>query len=190
LAGTPNVGKDDINQEQFDELLRWLDPNRDKAAARYEWIRRRLVKIFVSRGSHTPEELVDNTINRVARKLPEVRGAYVGEPAHYFCSVASYIWRESLRKDKASAVAPPTPLMPSVEDERDYACLEKCLEELSKSDRDLAIAYYQQEKNAKIDNRKRLAEQMGLAMNALRLRAFRIRASLLKCVELCRSASG
>ena len=188
MASSPNSG--DITQEEFDALLDWLSSDREKAAAQYEWIRRRLIKIFVSRGSHTPEELADATINRVTRKLPEIRDTYVGEPAHYFCGVASYIWRESLRKDKPPAVAPTTASTPTAEEERDYACLEKCLDKLPQSDRDLAIAYYQQEKHAKIDHRKNLAEQMGIPINALRIRACRIRSGLLKCVELCRAETG
>jgi DNA-directed RNA polymerase specialized sigma24 family protein len=190
LRSTPNPGADDITQEQFDQLLLWLNPDREEAAAKYEWIRRRLIKIFVSRGSHTPEELADLTVNRVAQKLPEIRDSYVGDPANYFCRVASFIWLESLRKERAPTVAPAPPSIPSEEEERDYACLEKCLNELSQFDRDLVIAYYQEEKNVKIDHRKKLAEQMGWAMNALRLRAFRVRASLFKCVELCRSETG
>ena len=190
MKGTPNSGADEINQEQFDRLLNWLNPDREKAAAQYEWIRKRLIKIFVSRGSTTPEELADNTINRVARKLPEIQGSYVGEPSHYFCGVASYIFRESLRKEKLPAVMPPNRSLPSEDDERDYACLEKCLQELPQLERDLVVGYYQQEKHAKIDHRKKLAEQLSLAMNALRIRACRIRAGLLKCVELCRSESG
>ena len=190
LASLPNSGADDITQDQFDQLLDWLNPDRQKAAEQYEWIRKRLIKIFVSRGSHIPEELADQTINRVARKLPEIRSTYVGEPACYFSGVASFIWRESLRKEKLPAVTLPTPANPTDDQERDYLCLEKCLSELPASDRDLAVAYYQQEKHAKIDHRKKLAEQLGLAMNALRIRACRIRASLLKCVEVCRSEGG
>jgi DNA-directed RNA polymerase specialized sigma24 family protein len=187
LASTPNSGADDITQEQFDQLLQWLNPDRQEAAAQYEWIRKRLIKIFVSRGSYNPEELADTTINRVARKLPEIRESYVGEPANYFSGVASFIWQESLRKEKPRAVTAPRPVPPSEDEERDYLCLERCLNNLPKPERELALAYYQQEKHAKIDHRRKLAEQMGLAINALRIRACRIRANLFACVELCRA---
>ena len=187
LTTPPNLGPDEINQQQFDRLLGWLDPDREKAAAKYESIRKRLIKIFVSRGSSTAEELADITINRVARKLPEIQAGYVGEPAHYFCGVASYVFRESLRKDRLPSVGPPTPDPADEDDERDYACLEKCMDKLPAHDRDLVAAYYQLEKHAKIDNRKRLAERLGMGMNALRIRACRIRAVLLECVERCRS---
>jgi DNA-directed RNA polymerase specialized sigma24 family protein len=181
----PQSQPDDLNQPQFDELLAWLDHDREKAGATYEWIRKRLIKIFVSRGSSTPEELADRTINRVAKKLPEIRANYVGNPAHYFSGVASNIFRESLRKEKAPVLMMPKTSQPDEDDERNYECLEKCMEKLAAGDRDLVLAYYQQEKQAKIDRRKRLAEQLGLGMNALRIRACRIRASLQECVERC-----
>lgn len=190
LKRYPNPGGDEINQEQFDQLLEWLDPDRNRAAARYEWIRRRLIKIFVSRACHSPEELADATINRVARKLPEIRASYVGDPSHYFCGVASYILREWLRRERVPAIVPPNPSAPREDEERDFACLEKCLRRLPQQDRDLVVAYYQEEKHAKIDHRKKLAQQMGLALNALRIRACRIRAHLSECVELCRSEGG
>jgi len=49
----------DINQEQFDRLLCWLDSDWEKAGAEYERIRKGLIKIFVSRGSRIPEDLAD-----------------------------------------------------------------------------------------------------------------------------------
>jgi DNA-directed RNA polymerase specialized sigma24 family protein len=177
---------DDINQEAFDQLLAWLHPDREKSAERYEWIRKRLIKIFSSRGSHTPDDLADATINRVAKKLSEVLADYQGEPAHYFQRVANYIWLEHLRNNKHPAVVPPLHIHDE-QDEADFECLEKCLAELPASDRALVLAYYEHEKTAKIDHRKKLAEQLGLALNALRIRACRIRASLLNCLELCRS---
>src|SRR5262245_24433202 len=122
LGSTPNPGADDITQEQFDQLLHWLNPDRQEAAAQYEWIRKRLIKIFVSRGSYNPEELADITINRVARILPGIRDSYVGEPANYFSGVASFIWQESLRKEKPRAVTAPRPVPPSEDEERDYMC--------------------------------------------------------------------
>ena len=185
---SPNQRGDSISQGEFDRLLQWLDPDREKSGIRYESIRKRLIKIFVCRGSAIPEELADQTINRVARKLPEIQATYSGEPANYFCGVASNIFRESLRKDKAPAVTPPQSAPPDADDERDYACLEKCIEKLPELERDLVISYYQQEKHAKIDNRKKLAERLGLGLNALRIRACHIRAGLRECVEQCRRA--
>ena len=95
----------DINQEQFDRLLCWLDSDWEKAGAEYERIRKGLIKIFVSRGSRIPEDLADKTIDRVAYKLSAVQKQYFGDAAHYFSSVADYIFLETLRTEKAPAIS-------------------------------------------------------------------------------------
>ena len=180
---------DEISQEQFDQLLDWLDPDRQTAGSRYEWIRKRLIKIFVCRGSGTPEELADKTINRVARKLPEIRPTYSGDPANYFAGVAGNIFRESLRKGRIPAIGMPAAAPPDESEERVRTCFERCLAELPADDRDLVLSYYQQDKQAKIDHRKDLAAGLGLGMNALRIRACRIRSNLQECVERCTAAT-
>ena len=50
----------------------------------------------------------------------------------------------------------------------------------------LILQYYGADKQAKIDLRKQLAEELGLNLNTLRLRALRIREGLQKCIENCR----
>jgi len=191
LPTTYSPDPDEITQEQFEQLLGWLDPDREKAGLRYEWIRRRLIKIFVCRGSAIPEELADRTINRVARKLSEIRSTYVGEPANYFGGVASNIFREALKKAKLPSIGMPAPGPPTAGDreERMRDCFEKCVAQLSAADRDLVVSYYQQEKQAKIDHRKDLAARLGLGINALRIRACRIRSHLQDCVEQCITAT-
>jgi dihydroneopterin aldolase len=62
----------ELSQETFDALLAWLDSDRDQAAMKYEKIRRALIKIFTGRACVEPEDLADETINRVARKLKEI----------------------------------------------------------------------------------------------------------------------
>jgi hypothetical protein len=52
-------------------------------------------------------------------------------------------------------------------------------------DQRIARQYYEQEKRAKIDRRRKLAEELGITLNALRIKAFRIRAALQECVENC-----
>jgi DNA-directed RNA polymerase specialized sigma24 family protein len=176
-----------IDQEQFDQLLQWLDPDRESAGNKYEGIRKRLIKLFVCKGSTNPEELSDRTINRVARKIPEILPNYIGDPVNYFCGVANNIFRESFREVKSSVVLPPDPVaFHNEEEELDLICLEKCMDKLPQAHRDLLIGYYSQEKKAKIDCRRELAEARGVGLNALRIRACRIRADLQKCVEGCR----
>jgi DNA-directed RNA polymerase specialized sigma24 family protein len=179
VVSTPtplNSAGEGITQEEFDRLLGWFNADRQTAGEKYEWIRKRLIKIFVCRGSNIAEELADRTINRVIRKLPEIQPTYVGDPAHYFVAVAQKIWLESIKRKQAPAVGMPT-LAPADDDGR-YATLEKCLEQLTDEDRDLVLSYYQGEGQARIEHRKMLAARLGMGMNALRIKAYRIRSEL------------
>lgn len=183
-GSTPQRLREDLTQEAFDRLLAWLDRDRDRAGYRYEEIRSRLIKIFVCRGCAEPEELADETINRVARKIHEISDNYVGDPALYFYGVAQMVHREHLRK-KRDPLPLPSPSALEQEVERRYECLEECMERLSSISRELILAYYGEEKQAKIDRRRELAEQLGIGANALWIRAHRIRESLRECVSKC-----
>ncbi len=172
-----------LTQENFDALLLWLDPNRERAGEKYERIRLRLIKIFTCRGCFESEELADETINRVAKRLKDIADEFEGEPALYFYGVASKVYLEYVRKKPA--LLPPPPRRDSDEIELEYRCLERCMEQLTSDNRQLVLQYYQDEKRAKIEHRKQLAEGLGIALNALRIRAHRIRLNLLECVQQC-----
>jgi DNA-directed RNA polymerase specialized sigma24 family protein len=172
-----------ITQEAFDGLLAWLDADRDRAAQKYETVRTRLIKIFACRGCGEADDLADETINRVTAKLHEIVGTYVGDPALYFYGVANKVYLEYLRR---RPVVEAPPLRESSDDiEAEYACLEKCMDQLPGESRRLVLEYYQEEKRAKIERRRKLAEELGIAVNALRIRAHRIRQQLQQCVQVC-----
>jgi DNA-directed RNA polymerase specialized sigma24 family protein len=172
-----------LTQEDFNGLLEWLGQDREQAADKYEAIRRRLIRIFISRGCHHAEELADETINRVTFKLKEIRPNYVGDPALYFYGVANKVHLEYVRKP--ASIMPPPPLDPPDETEQEYACLEKCMAQMPGKQRELVLQYYAEDKRAKIDHRKELAEELGIALNALRIRVHRIRCLLQECMQSC-----
>jgi DNA-directed RNA polymerase specialized sigma24 family protein len=173
-----------LTQESFDKLLDWLDANRDQAGKKYEEIRRRLIKIFTCRGCPEADNLADETINRVTQKMPALAEGYTGDPALYFYGVAHKVHLEYVRR-KPAPTRPPPPPDSSDEIEEEYDCLERCLQGLEHDNRELVLQYYQEEKQAKINHRKQLAAQLGIALNALRIRAHRIRATLQQCVQNC-----
>jgi len=183
-----------LGQTDFDSLLGWLDEDRDRAGRKYETVRLRLIKIFNCRGCSDAEELADETINRVIARIDEIAEHYKGEPLAYFYGVSHKVHLEYLRKtklrqteaagDDVKDVAVPF-VMSADEVDTDYECLERCLEHLPEDNRKLVLDYYQHERQAKIDHRKQLAAQMGIAVNALRIRAHRIRVALEECVHNC-----
>ncbi len=171
-----------LTQEAFDALLGWLDPDRERGAKRYEEIRRRLIRFFTGRKCSVPEDLTDETMNRVARKVQEGL-AYTGDTAPYFYAVAHNVYLEHVKPKPH--VPPPPPPRDAEEVEREHACLELCLERLQPRSRELIREFYQEEKRAKIEHRKSLAERLGMTPNALRIQAHRIRQVLLECVRQC-----
>ena len=172
-------------QEAFDSLLNWLDPDRDVAGRKYETIRVRLIKIFVCRGCGEADELADECINRVTSKVQELAKTYEGEPSLYFYGVANKLVLEYSRRTR---MTPEMAALPPPADESDieaYQCLDECMKQLSTDIREMLLRYYQDERQAKIDNRKQLARELGIGVNALRIRAHRNRIQLQQCVESC-----
>lgn len=179
-----------ITQESFEQLLAWLHSDREKAGLKYEEIRQALIKIFTWNGVTEAEDLADETFNRVTKKVQELRSNYVGDPVLYFYGVAKKLLLEHRRlphrvplEDQEIVALPPENSPEKVELE--YNCLQRCLRELSPNAREIILGYYLKRKQAKIDHRKELAEHLRIDANALRVRAYRIRSKLEKCIISC-----
>lgn len=183
----------ELTGEALDGLLTWLDPDREQAGRKYEHIRKSLIKIFAWRGCAEAEDLADETINRVARKVPEIASTYQGNPVLYFYGVGRRLFleyqKQQLRRapQEADAESPASMVEEaSAGDlERRHECLEQCLQKLSESNRELIRDYYQRDLQTRGDWRSELARRMGVSAGALRVRAHRLRAALLDCIEDC-----
>lgn len=178
-------------EENFDALLNWLDPDRDRAGAKHEEIRESLINIFSWRGFKDAEELADETINRVAIKVPALVEEYQGDPAIYFYAVAKNLCFEAYRREQRLKSLPENPAAEppkQIEDDKpEFECLDRCLEKLPSTDRELILLYYQQDE-PKIRHRKQLATNLRCTPNTIRLRAYRIRITLFSCMEKCLAA--
>ncbi len=180
--------KHELDQIAFDELLSWLDSNRDKAALRYETIHLGLLKILSYWGCNKAEEAADETINRVAAKVPAIRNKYQGDPARYFYAVARNVLLEYRREsqkllpliDQLHSTPNPEPT-----DELAYQCVESCMQKLDSNDRELLLRYVEQDTP---EQRKNLAKSLGITRNALRVRVSRIVLRVKKCVNKCMQA--
>lgn len=174
-----------VTQQTFDSLLIWLDEDREQAGLKYEKIRLRLIKIFTCRGCAEAEDLADEVINRVVSRVGELESTYQGDPALYFYGVAQKVHLEYLRRSHPKAGPPPMTVETAADREAEFECLDRCVAQLSPENRDLVLRYYAQEKHVKIEDRKKLADELGIAVNALRIRAHRIRLVLQCCVKDC-----
>ncbi|HKU75942.1 MAG TPA: hypothetical protein VJR02_18685 [Pyrinomonadaceae bacterium] len=173
-------------QSNFDLMLVWLNPNRELAAKKYVSIRRRVIEILASRGCYEADYWADIVIDRVVSKVDKVMVNFEGDPAFYFLGVAKKVFYEYLDylKKQSSTPVPPEPPPPD-KLELEHACLESCRSHLPAEDRELIQNYYCDTGRTKIENRNRMAEKLGIGLNALRIRTHRIRIVLRRCMEDC-----
>lgn len=193
-----------LTPEQFDKLLGCLAPDREAAAEQYEQLRRALVTFFEFRGALCPLDEADEVIDRVARRLGEGREIFTANPRNYFYAVARNVWRER-RASPVSEVELETAPLPSsdrtpleileeAEAEsvraRRLSCLQSCLQKFAAAERALIVGYYEGSGGDKIRNRQLLAEQLGITVSTLRVRACRLRERLDASVKLCLKKNG
>lgn len=181
-----------VPPEGFDEILDWLNPDREVAGVTYVQLRHDLAKIFVWNHCADPEGLTDVVIDRVAKKVHQLRQTYEGDPRLFFYGVARNLLKEVPKKVKTHVAlddvdlpaSQPSEIEEETADMREE-CLHSCLQELDGERRELILAYYAKEKQAKIDHRTEIARQLGVSVETLRVRAHRIRGTLEECIERC-----
>ncbi len=180
----------------FQRLLDWLDGETNSDGQKYLEMRHRLVSYFDRKNCTTSDDLADETLNRVARRLEEENISEAEEPAKYCYIVARFVFMEHLRSSRqedalasalkrnaAQAIA--TFDQPLEEKGIMLSCLESCIKRLEPEDRQMILGYYVGKEREKIENRRSLAQTLGITSNALSIRACRIRARLEQCVHEC-----
>jgi DNA-directed RNA polymerase specialized sigma24 family protein len=186
----------------FNRLLRWLDNGVESHGDTYLDMRRRLVSYFDQRGRPSPDELADETLNRIARTLEENGTIPANPPARYCYAVARFVLLEDLRRRehrylRLDQTACPDGLLTKFDttghdpertlavEERRLECVERCLTRLKPEQRELILEYYYADRREKIERRRALAARLRITMNALSIRACRIRGKLESCVGSC-----
>jgi DNA-directed RNA polymerase specialized sigma24 family protein len=187
--------------QAFAQLLAWLDEGTDSGGERYLATRRRLVSYFTRKNCRTADDLADETLNRVARRLEEEGGITEAPPAQFCYITARFVFLEHLRSfdrkvgdlagpEGSAPIEPSTPATFATEaTTEDMDCLDKCLQQLPQTDRELLLGYYSGDGRARIDGRKAMAERLSLTVNALTIKASRLRAKLEVCVRSCVQAA-
>lgn len=178
----------ELTETAFEKLLDSLGPDRTQAGEAYETLRRKLTRFFEWRGASFPEERVDETFNRAARKLDE--GVEILNLAGYCNEIARLVLLESF-KGPDRKLTPlediDVPIVAPAEVEADprLSCLDNCLHNLPAENRELILEFYQDEQRAKIDRRQKLADRLGVSRLTLGKRAQRLRDKLEQCVKSC-----
>ena len=191
-----------LTPEAFERLLSSFDPDREHAGQKYENTRRKLLEFFEARGSYKPDEHADETFNRVARKI--VEGEVIENLNNYCYGVARFLWMEASRGRTKEPIPidpehPPSTVSVAAEEEREQLrqkrerrleCLEECLRKSPDETRTFIVEYYREENGLKIEQRKQQAARLNTSLNALRLRASRLRRELGACINSCLACIG
>src|ERR1051325_8393936 len=156
----------DPTAEEFEKLLKWIDPDRETAAHKLQLIQSRITKIFISRGCVDGETLTDEVTNRVAVRIDKVIQTYP-TPLQCLLGFIPNVHKEYLREqhEQGNAQAPPAPRPAEVLESEDQ-CLTECMGTLPARDCDLFSRYFGVDKRIKIPARKTLAEELNLTTNA------------------------
>jgi len=200
------TGKKDwiLTGEALESLLKYLDSDPNRAAEEYEEIRRRLMKLFRWRGCPHFEEYTDRTIDRVASRIAEGVEIHTTNKYALFYGVALNILKEYWRKSERESHGmdgmrralglsgdPEHAIDRQAEEVRQQArieCLRRCLRQLPSESLALIKNYYAEGDFLDKNQRKQLASELRISVNALRVRAFRIRNEVEQCVNVCLKA--
>jgi hypothetical protein len=122
-------------------------------------------------------------MNVVSSRIDWLIENYKGDPALYFYGVAKKIYLEAQKKKPLPQFPPAVDI---TEIEQRCSCLEQCMEQhLSRPERELVLRYQEKTRQEKIKVRKQIATELGITINALRIRVCHIHARLRPCIEHC-----
>ena len=172
----------------FAALLSRLAADGGDATA-YESLRRRLIQLLRLHVPAEADDLADVVLDRLARRIHE--GTEVASVPSYALGIARMVLHEARAKAARRHVAEADPtLVPddgTAEDTNEVesvlAALRACLDAAGTNARALILAYYGGDGAVRIATRKRLADEHGISLNALRNRALRLRDALEECVR-------
>ena len=187
--------KQNLEGGVIEVVLAWLNSDSETAAKEYVRLHLMLTKMFESRGSSSPEDLADETFERVGRQLLEGKRIRTETPASYLYGVARYIMREQWAKPPYAPLEEVTPSDVPQNDPREvdesekketrHLCLDRCLNELPEEARTLILEYYSEDESLKIDTRDRMAVHLKIASGVLRNRIYKLRKIVRNCVFKC-----
>lgn len=172
-----------IDGAAFDALLAALSPDRVAAAAEYESVRRRLIRFFSIHQARSPEDLTDTAFNRIARRIAE--GEEIRNARQYLSGIARILLFEERekRRQEEHVLRMVANAAGAHSDQELPEALETCLATLPAGARELLGRYYSADGRKRIALRRKMAEEMGMELNALRNRALRLRERLEECVQ-------
>jgi DNA-directed RNA polymerase specialized sigma24 family protein len=184
----------DPPSEDLERLILRLDAQPAIAWERYATLRHHLTKIFQWKSCFPAEDLADEALDRVGKRLKTER---IDDVTGYSVGVARMLCLEAGRKKGrenslndlvggTSGVPDPrnleSQIIETIDGQMWLEYLQSCLAKLKPMDRVFILAYYSADTEKNKDHRRKLSERYGLSPGALRTHANRLRDRLESCV--------
>ncbi|HKX33460.1 MAG TPA: sigma-70 family RNA polymerase sigma factor [Blastocatellia bacterium] len=170
-------------------MLLTLHSDRERAGEVYLLLWEKLLTYFQLRSCLMAEEMADETLTRVAKKI-----AIGEEPrniAAYCYGFAKLVLLEYLKKPEFNRGAfedlPAEAFVgvKQISQKERQQCFDRCLRQLPVEEAQVLIEYWCNEDRPLRDVRRDLAERLGLSPTALRIRVHRIKHKLEICTKKC-----
>jgi len=175
-----------MSPKGFERLLQWFGPDTVISANRYLEAHERLARWFYFKGCNRPEDLADEVVDRVAKKLPPPCPDHIALLLGYARMVLLEYRRERIHFDEdCDPGEEPSRIQETALMEVRARCLDDCLGRLGNVDKHLLLEYHQYEPGGKIKHRQAMAEVRHTTLNALRLKVSRLKDVIEECVKRC-----
>ncbi len=193
MTPTPNTGKDSSPQPE-----NWLGD------LEHAQMRRALIIFFAANGcGEQADDLLDEVF-QVAQSEPPGRTViadYEGEPPPYPWTVARHILKSERKKQKretGSGLKSFREMRQTLIPRRDNSerfeaqvkeqrarCLDECISNITETWQYFTLEYYKAEETERKRHRQDMVDELGISMDALRIRMLKIRGALRECVGDC-----
>jgi len=177
----------DLTSESFAKLLRALSADEAEAAQLYTKLHESLVRYFEIKGIAESGKAADLVIDRIPERLNQDTKSE--EVTYIAFGVAKFVFLEMFRKEKKQ-IKTADGFYPSADAGRrfpetdEFEPLRECFKSLYERERELLTKYFTDLSADRLsENRQKLAEREGIALNALRNRVSRLRKRLEDCLK-------
>lgn len=182
----PSSTRREPSKASIPALLAALGKTPEESGIEYERLRSKLIFFFSRRMLQFPEDLADEALDRLARRI--VDGTVIDSIPAFALGVGRHLALEQMKKrpvgmedDFWDNVPAPSTTQSS---EEAIARMERCLKTLRPDEATLLRGYYLTTEATPVKTRSKLAKRLGISANTLRQRVFLARQRLRDCMTI------
>jgi RNA polymerase sigma factor (sigma-70 family) len=167
-------------------LLAALGETPEKSGLEYERLRSKLILFFSRRMLQFPEDLADEALDRLARRIME--GTVIDSIPAFVLGIGRHLALEQMKNREETMEDDFWDNVPALSatqsSEEEIARMERCLKTLRPDEAKLIRSYYLATESTPMKARDKLAKRLGISVNTLRQRVFLARRTLRDCMTV------